>query len=74
MLTIKWIHDLHGCQDQKDGEVDLNCHVNVVLGKEPCSVADEKKEDGREKHCQEVAHDWPSQGDLDNNNLDFVDA
>ena len=66
--------DLHGCQDQKNGEINLNCHLNVVLGKEPSCVADDKEKDGREKNCQKVAHDWPSKGDLNYNNLNLVHA
>ena len=46
------LFDLHGCQDQKDGEIDLNDHVNVVFSKEPSSEADDNKEDCWDKYSE----------------------
>ena len=66
--------NLHGCQDQKDGEIDLNDHVNIVHSKEPCSDAYNKKEGRRHKHSDQIADDWPTQDDLTNDGIHVVNG
>ena len=58
--------DLHSCQDQKYGEVDLDDHVDVVSGKASCSKADGHEEHGWDEHSQQVVDNRSAQGQLDN--------
>ena len=64
---------LHGCQDQKYGEVYLDDHVHVILSKESGSEADRDDEHGWNKHSQQIADNWSSKGDFNDNGLHFVD-
>ena len=66
--------DLHGCQDQQDGEIDLNDHVDVVFSKKPCDEADGKEEDGWDKYSQQIVDDWSAQGDLGNDGFHIFNA
>ena len=65
----KFCSNLHGGKDKKDGQIDLNDQVNVLLRKGPCSKTDYEEKHGWAKHSQECADDWPAQSDL--NNYDF---
>ena len=40
-----------GCQDQEDGEVDLDDHVQVFLREGCCKLADEDQHDGGQSCC-----------------------
>ena len=63
----------HGCQDQKYCKVDLDDHVYVLLSKDPCSEADDDKEQGWDKNSQQVVDNRSSKGDFNDNGLHFVD-
>ena len=65
--------NLHSCQDQKYGQVDLDDHVNVVLIKRPCSEADDNKEQSWEKHSQQVVDKRSSKSYFNNNGFNFLD-
>ena len=65
--------NLHSCQDQKYGQVDLDDHVNVVLIKRPCSEADDNKEQSWEKHSQQVVDKRSSKSYFNNNGFYFMD-
>ena len=66
------IQDLQGCQHQKNGQVDLDDHVHVLLSKDPCSEADDDEEESRNKHSQQVVDNRSSEGDFNNNGLHFL--
>ena len=66
------IQDLQGCQDQKNGQVDLDDHVHVLLSKDPCSEADDYEEQGWDKHSQQVADNRSSKGDFNNYGFCFM--
>ena len=68
------IVDLHGCQDQQDGEIDLDDHVDVLLSEETRGEADDDKEDGWDEHGQQVVDDGSTKGDLGDNGFHFMDG
>ena len=70
--TKNLFQDLQGCEDQKNGQVDLNDHIHVVLSKDPCSEADDDEEQGWDKHSQQVADNRSSKGDFNNNGFQVV--
>ena len=45
------IKDLQGCEDQKNGKVDLDDHVYVILSKDPCCEADDDEEQSQSASC-----------------------
>ena len=65
MVLNVTLTDLHGGQDQQNGEVDLNDHVNVVFSKKSGSKADRDQEHGWDKDGQQVVDDWSAQSHLD---------
>ena len=64
--------NLHGCQHKKNGKIDLNDHVHVVLSKSSCCKAYNKKEGGWDKDCQQVVHNRTAHRDLSNNRFSFT--
>ena len=52
------------CKDEKDGEVDFNNHINVILDKDPRDEADGHQGDGGDEHGEDVADYWPAKADL----------
>ena len=71
--TKNLFQDLQGCQDQKNGKVDLYDHVYVLFSKDPCSEADDDQEQGWDKHSQQVVDNRSSKGNFNNNGLHFAD-
>ena len=65
---------LHGCQGQHYGHVNLNDHVNIVLGKEPGGEADDDQQHGGDEHSEQVVDDWSSEGDFNNGGFLVVDG
>ena len=59
-------------QDQENCDVDLNNHVDVVLGKESCHKADGKESGGWDEHCQNVAYDWSAKSHFSHYGISFI--
>ena len=71
MWTLKSLSNLHGGKDKKDGEIDLNDHVHVVLGKSSGYKADQQEEGGRDEDSQEVVDDRTAHSHLSHDCLFF---
>ena len=55
--------------DQQYGEVDLDDHVDVILGEDPRDEADHLKSNGGNENCQSVADKRSSKSDLNHNRI-----
>ena len=70
---IHFYVNLHSCQGQGEGKVDLDHHVNKVVSKEPCHEADNDQQDGWDEHSQQVTYKWSTQGHFNNYGFEFID-
>ena len=53
------------CQDKKGGEVDTDDHVQIILIKDIDQVTDEKENNTRDEHCEDVPDQRTPEDDSD---------